>query len=329
VQTIQVICTAHALATVGQRVELCVEGTGAPHEVLSRYGLGEVPGLTLRVLGRGTVASVLWRAAFAAFVARTRGRGVVLARKKRNAREALRIFGRRCSLVLEVHEVDSATGSEPDAWRALEAEVLAGSQAVIVNAEGTLEVLREVHPVLPPVCVSHNAARPAPPPRADGTGIGIVGSVRDDKDPHTVEAVAREVPGLVWVGADRTLDGVTVEPALDYRDVPARLAAFRTLLVPLSPGLFGERLTSPLKLWDALASGVPAVAADTAAVRSAAPGCFVPYTPGDPTSLAAALRRADTDGALRAAVVAEARRRARTWTTRADEIVRFVVGVLA
>jgi glycosyltransferase involved in cell wall biosynthesis len=324
VQSIQVLCTAHALASLGHRVELCVEGTEAGHAILSRYGLPEVPGLRLHVLGSGTVASVSWRLRFAAFVARTRGRGIVLARKKRNAREALRMLGRRFELVLEVHEVDSVTRPDSVAWRALEAEVLRGSRAVVVNAEGTLELLREAHGPVPPALVAHNAARPGVAHRTDGEGIGIVGSVRDEKDPSTVAAVASAVPGIVWVGADRDLPGVRTEPAIDYAAVPERLARFRTLLLPLSPGPFGERLTSPLKLWDALASGVPLVAADTLAVRRAAAGCFVPYAPGDPRSLAEALDRATSDEALRTRIVDAARRRARTWRMRAEEISTFV-----
>jgi glycosyltransferase involved in cell wall biosynthesis len=117
---------------------------------------------------------------------------------------------------------------------------------------------------------------------------------------------------------------VRTEPALPPREIPARLQRFRVLLLPLSPGLFGEQLTSPLKLWDALQSGVPLVAADTAALRAAASGAYVPYTPGDPASLAHALRRAYEDEALRAQVTQRARERARTWAQRASEIEAFV-----
>jgi len=324
VQSIQVLCTAHALASLGHRVELCVEGTEPAHAILSRYGLPQVPGLRLHVVGRGTIASVRWRARFVSFVARTWGEGIVLARKKRNARQALRVFGRGFRLILEVHEVDSVTRPDGAAWRSLEAEVLRGCRAVVANAEGTLELLREAHRIVPPALVAHNAARPGVAPRTDGDGIGIVGSVRDEKDPATVALAARAVPGIVWVGADRDVPGVRAEPAIDYGAVPSRLARFRTLLLPLSPGPFGERLTSPLKLWDALASGVPLVAADTLAIRRAAPGCFVPYEPGDARSLADALHRGTSDEALRRRVVEAARSRARTWTMRANEIATFV-----
>jgi glycosyltransferase involved in cell wall biosynthesis len=90
--------------------------------------------------------------------------------------------------------------------------------------------------------------------------------------------------------------------------------------------LFGESLTSPLKLWDYLASGVPIVGADLPTLRDAAPGAYVPYVPDDAASLERALRLVMTDEPTRAAVLAA--RRVRTWATRAAEVERFVASVL-
>lgn len=321
------------MAARGHRVELCVEGSAPAAEILNYYGLPVVPGLRLHVLPRGTWGSIRYRAAFAAWVAASRGRGVALARRKRHAAWATTWFRGAFRLVMEVHEVDSVQaverGEDPAPWRALEARVLQNAVGVVANAEGTLELLREAHPQLPAAMVAHNAARPAglrPSGGATGGGIGVVGSVRPNKDPATVGAAARliTVP-ITWVGADGPLDpAVRIEPAVAPRDVPARLAQFRTLLLPLSPGLFGERLTSPLKLWDALSAGVPLVAADTDGIRRAAEGAYVPYRPGDAAHLADALERADRDDTLRARVVAAARARARTWDQRAAEIETFV-----
>lgn len=323
-QTLQVVSTAHALAARGHAVELCVEGRKDP---LADLGLDPVPTLALRRLPRGTAGSVAYRAAFAAWAVRTRGEGIALARRKKHAAWALRWLPGAFRLVLEVHEVDSVQaadqGLDPRPWRALEERVLRGAWGVVANAEGTLARLREAHGALPPAVVVHNAARPGVPPSPRGEGIGVVGSVRLYKDPDTVAAVARELP-ITWVGADGPVGAARTEAAVPYRLVPWRLARFRTLLLPLSPGRFGQELTSPLKLWDALASGVPLVAADTAAVRAAAAGAYVPYRPGDPGSLREALVRADRDEALRAEVVAVARRRARTWADRAAEIEAFV-----
>ena len=329
-QSVQVVNAAHAMAARGHRVELCVEGQGTVAEVLAAYGLEPVPTLRLAVLPvRRTLASALYRARFAAWVARTGGRGIALARRKRHADRALRWFGGRFRLLLEVHEVDSAVDREP--WYALEQRVLRGAWGVVANAPGTLALLREVHPVLPPSIVLHNGARPAPPPDPEGEGIGIVGSVRPYKDPETVaRAAERTRERITWVGGHGAPTGgrLRIEAAVPYREVPGRIARFRTLLLPLSPGLFGERLTSPLKLWDALQSGVPLVAADTGAVRAAAEGAYVPYVPGDAGSLADALDRASSDEDLRRTVVARARARARTWGGRAAELEAFADRIL-
>jgi glycosyltransferase involved in cell wall biosynthesis len=336
-QSVQVISSAHALAARGHQVELWTEGVGRPAEVLATYGLEPVPGLRLRVVRFGrTAASIAYRCGFAAWVARTRGRGVAVARRKRHADWALSTFGRRFRLVLEVHEVDSRQaeerGEDPAPHFALERRVLAGSAGVIANAEGTLALLREVHREVPPAIVAHNAARPAMPPSPSASGIGVVGSVRPYKDPETVaRAAALGAPTLRWVGAGDAphlvaagAGRLVTSPGVPYRDVPAVLSGFRVLLVPLSPGTFGERLTSPLKLWDALQSGVPVVAADTPAVRSAAGDAVALYRPGDAHSLRDTLARVHDDEALRAELVARARVRARTWGQRAAEVEAFL-----
>ncbi|MEQ1508307.1 MAG: glycosyltransferase, partial [Myxococcota bacterium] len=277
-----------------------------------------------------TAASVAYRLGFAAWIARTRGRGIALARRKRHAAWAVSTFGARFRLVLEVHEVDSRQAADPAdaaAAHALEATVLRAAWGVIANADGTLSELRDAHRRLPPARVIHNAARPGAVPAADSHGVGVVGAVRPYKDPQTVAAAAAQLDQPVtWVGATVAdgLGDVVVEAPVPYRDVPARIGRFRTLVVPLSPGLFGERLTSPLKLWDALASGIPVVAADTPAIRAAAGDAFLPYVPGDPASLARAITLASTDPAVRASLIARARGRARTWDQRASEVEAFL-----
>jgi glycosyltransferase involved in cell wall biosynthesis len=97
------------------------------------------------------------------------------------------------------------------------------------------------------------------------------------------------------------------------------------LVLPLAPGLFGEQLSSPLKLWDYLASGVPIVAADLPSVRAAAPGAFHPYRAGDPADLARAIREVHTDEALRKRLLGNAI--VRTWDDRAAEIEAFVTAL--
>jgi glycosyltransferase involved in cell wall biosynthesis len=346
-QSVQVLHMAHAMASRGHPVTLAAEplgnGSVGEGEALGFYGLEPVRTLRLRMLPcRRTAASLAWRALVARWVLRNGRRGVVYARSKRYAREVLR-SGIGVRLVLEAHEVDSllATdrGEASSSLRALEAEVLRGAAGVVANSGGTLRLLRSVHPDLPPARALHNGTRCAsvrPRPGA-GEGIGYVGSVRSFKDLDTLARAAAGIEMPVHlVGATpadpeverlRSLSGgrMVIEPPISHRDVIARLAAFRVLVLPVGRGLFGEHLTSPLKLQDYFASGVPVVAADTPAIRDAAGEAFLPYSPGDVDGLCGALTRLYRDEALRRVVLG--RVRVRTWAERAAEVEAFVEGL--
>jgi glycosyltransferase involved in cell wall biosynthesis len=348
---------AHAMASRGHRVTLAAElapGAGraedvlAPgvwrvEDVLAWYGLLPVPTLRLVCLPRSrTLASVAFRAVFAWFMVETRGKGIVTARSKRYAREMIRLCGARLPLFIEAHEVDSLQaaerGEDPRPWRALEEEVFGAARGIVTNAPGTLALLRQAHAGLPPSVAAQNGthASRVRAPHGRGEGIGYVGSVRDTKDLSTLARAAGQLPWPVHlVGPDaaeasdlvRLSEGrLRVEPGLAHRDVPDRLNAFRVLVLPLGKGLFGERLSSPLKLWDYLASGVPMVGADLPALHEAAPGMFHPYAPGDEKALGAAIDAVATDEGLRARLLANVR--VRTWADRAEEVERFVESVL-
>lgn len=336
-QSIQVVHSAHAMASRGHQVTLAVQppsGRPSAADVLDFYGLRPTPTLRLHVLPTGnTAASLAHRALFLAWAVRG---GVVIARSKRYADQALRVAGRRITLILEVHEVDSAQaeerGEDPGPLRTLERRVLEGAAAVVANAPGTLALLRETHGSLPPAIALHNATHPSRirAPSSSGEGIGYVGSYIPGKDLETLAAAAARLPmpvhlvGATGAEALQALAGgrLVLEPPLPHREVPDRLARFRVLALPLAPGLFGERLTSPLKLWDYLASGVPVVGADTRALQEAAGGAFLPYQPGDIGDLASALARMHDDEGLRARVRAASS--VRTWDQRAAELEDFL-----
>lgn len=337
-QSIQVVNAAHALAARGHRVVLAVRPPPGPRpspaDVLAWYGLAPLPTLALAVLpAGGTAAAIAHRALYLGWLVRTRGRGVAIARSKRYAVEAARLGGR---IVLEVHEVDSLQaeerGEDPRPVRALEARALAAAVGVVANAPGTLALLERAHPVLPPAVALHNATHAA---RAramapDAHGVGYVGSYRREKDLETLaRAAARLDLPVHLVGAEGAealqplaRGRLVLEPALPHARVPDRLARFRVLVLPLGRGLFGAHLTSPLKLWDYLAVDVPLVAADTPAIREAAPGCYRPYAPGDADGLARALAEVHGDRNAREAL--RHRPPPRTWADRARELERFL-----
>lgn len=338
-QSIQTLHSAHALAARGHRVTVCVEPSRSgvsQAEVLAFYGLHPVPTLDLRVLPAGrTAASLAFRAEILRWGAK--GPGILYARSIRYAGWASRVLW-RLPLFVEVHEIASLEardqGADPSRFLAAEARVLARASGVVANAPGTLAALREVHPNLPPALAAHNATHPSRirAPREGGEGIGYVGSVRSykalddlaraatllDTPIHLVGATPEEAAPLQEIAGGR----LRIEGPIPHADVPDRLARFRALVLPLSPGRFGDALTSPLKLWDYLASGVPFVGSDTPALRAAAEGMYLPAPPGDPVALASALDRLLRDEALR--VDLRSRIRVRTWDERAAEIERFV-----
>jgi glycosyltransferase involved in cell wall biosynthesis len=164
--------------------------------------------------------------------------------------------------------------------------------------------------------------------------VGYAGSLRTYKGLDTLAAAARELsipvtlvgarPGDPLIAPLQELAGgcLRLEPPLPPAAIPDRLAAFSTLVLPLSAGLFGERITSPLKLQDYLAAGRPIVGADLPTLHSAAPGAFHPYVPGDVASLVTAITEVEQDAALRSRLLAAAS--PRTWTQRAQELADFL-----
>ena len=340
-QSIQILHSAHAMARLGHHVELVAEAShrsgSTPEDVLTFYGLEATPTLTIRLLSGGrTRRSVLYRAHAAAFVLRHGRSGVLICRSKRQAVEARRRFGRRATIVLETHELDSALarerGESDDQWNALEREASRCANAIVANCPGTLTLWRERHS-LPPSIALQNATRldRVRRPNPEATGVGCVGSARNYKDLETILAYAQiSQRRLTWVGSDvpnEAIDcGIDVLGEASHRDIPDLVNGFRVVLLPLSRGIFGEYLSSPLKLWDYMAAGVPIVGADVASLRLAAPGAYLPYTPGDANSLHEAVERAYTDDTIRRELLDAAF--VRTWDQRASEYLHFLEEVL-
>lgn len=310
--SVQSLCSAGGLAESGASVDLLLEPLGevvGRDEVLAYYGVDPALPLGLRWLpARRTWGSFALRAAILRGALEGR---VLRIRSWKLADQVLAVLP-RARVLFEAHEVPSASARDeglPEArigaLLGRERRVLGRLRGLVANAPGTLGLLAEGGP-LPAAQVLHNAARPAGPRGPEGEGVGYLGSLRAYKDLEVVAQAARlaGVPVTV-VGGDPMdpfarrlvdLSGglVTVEPPIAPAAVPGRLRQFQALILPLSPGLFGAALTSPLKLQDYLASGVAFVAADTPAVR-AVTDHFEPYTPGDPASLAQALGRLTQD----------------------------------
>ena len=108
------------------------------------------------------------------------------------------------------------------------------------------------------------------------------------------------------------------------------LARARVGVCPLEPdaSIVSERFTSPLKLLEMMAHGVPVVASDlpvTRAIVTHGESALL-VRPGDPVALANGIRAVLDDGALAHRLAAAARQRvlAFSWQERARRLIDFL-----
>jgi glycosyltransferase involved in cell wall biosynthesis len=151
----------------------------------------------------------------------------------------------------------------------------------------------------------------------------IVGGLAGEPDLERVRALAdRVAPGRVEFAGQ--VDPPRVAPLLRRADV---------LALPNTPGRVSAAYTSPLKLFEYMASGRPIVASDLPALREVLrPSAnAVLVEPGDAAALAAGLARVLGDAALAARLAAQAREDVREWTwdrraERVDALIESVAG---
>jgi len=338
-QTIQVVHTCHALAQAGFEVTLLADSAAptSAAEALDLLGLQPHPALHLHLCPiQNLPAAGLW---FRGQVLKwwVGAPGVVLARDKRRLLQALRFLPKRHRIVLETHELDSALAAESGhasiAIQELEIQALARADALVANCGGTLAAWQAAYPDQLPACTSviHNATAPDrmrahQPPSAPV--LRYVGSLRSYKGLNQLVAYVDALPApLEFIGGtedERAVlpESIQARAPVPYREVPDLLASASVLLLPLSDNLFGRALTSPLKLWDYLATGTPIVAADLPSVREilTQAGAEVRlYPPDDPDALIQAIEKALLDPPRNPSV--------RTWEDRATDLTPVLRGL--
>lgn len=394
-RAVQVLHTAHALASQGCRVTLAVGR--APRsglsEILAGYGLAphpnlkirplptlRLPGLPLAAYVHPRLAAWNWSYGLAALLvlrllpAAWRPR-LVLARDPRLAWlfiKARRLTG--VEVAYEVHELFSTRAREPlnvgaafprppgdslpipftrtPRVRRLEETVLRDAAHLITLTETCRQLLLEEYGVPPErVLVAPDAVAEVPtelPPRpADARRVVYAGQLYPWKGVSTLIRALTLVPEvrLKIVGGmspddehGSALRQLAVEQGvaerieftglLPHRQVAGAIAGAAAAVLPLPDNPMSRYFTSPLKLFEYMAAGLPIVASDLPALREVLQhernALLAP--PDDPAGLADALRRLLSEPALaeRLRRQAHADVAGRTWSARAASILRAI-----
>jgi glycosyltransferase involved in cell wall biosynthesis len=354
----------HAWARLEERLDL-----GRALEEI----LGRPPPASLRVHGllacHKGLAGLVYRTRLFARLARPgASRTVFLGRSRRHTLALLRarrLLGSRARVVYEFHNVESELAREAgEAVRA--AEIAAEEREIAARADGLWaigrpladDVARLLAPPRPPAVIEDGVdvacfrgAGERALTRTETTTLLYAGSL------HAHKGVDDLLAALALLPEDVRLRIVGGHPAAELErlrraaaaaglgervcftglvppaDVRRHMEASDLILLPAGRGPRGERYTSPLKLFEAMASGVPIVAAPTPALTSIlADGSTAFLASGsDAAALARAVERARAGRAEARAVgrAAAAAADAYDWSRRARRILAFVAALSA
>jgi hypothetical protein len=324
-QSIQVFRTCLALAERGHTVSLFAN-RGQDHTNLwAAMGAAPHPNfrLTVAPVSHPGLAGLWFRRQLAQWWAGSPG--LIIARDKRRLLAAVDRHGKRSHrIILETHGLESLLKPEQADCRTVESRCLTVADALVANCGGTLHAWQDAHTVEQPAWVSHNATHLSPISDTDPREFALVlGSMRENKGVTALLTAARDCPfAISWVGgtsaerrAHSRIDGLSLLPPIPHGAIHNTLASARVLIAPLGDNIFSRQLTSPLKLWDYLATDKPIVTARTPATEEIATytdTAFHFYQPDNIPSIHAALTRAWHAPRRRPFI--------RSWDTRAAEL---------
>ena len=246
--------------------------------------------------------------------------GWIIARDKKRLLQIAPLLPTRHRIVLESHELDSILNSD-GTWHSIEQRCLNIIDVLICNCGGTLQLWVSEHRDLPPSFVVHNATnhQDTSNPFYSGT-IRSFGSHHDYKAADWLAKVAKSSPHTIelfgsW-DSSSSPGSIRISPPLTGQELTIKIANSSALLLCLGDNIFGQYLSSPLKLWDYLASHRPIIAPSLASVQEIvnkmkAQGVHY-YQPQDATSFTNACTQA-LQAAPRVPVI-------RNWDKRAEEL---------
>ena len=362
---IQTIETAHALARRGVEVDLVVRRTdGRSDEAcLEFFGLSPHPDLRLRRIS-APFGKWSFLAAALGLLVRARGRwDFVYTRDLVLADLALRLS--TVPLIYEAHTVAAVFAEEhghlygadrapsPAKLSRLdkrERRVCRDAGGVVTITGALLKALEDRHGKIASSRVVPDGSRlPEKLPAFEGVHsparVYYIGQLYPWKGVDVLVEAMRHVNGaeLVIVGglpperdldrvkrlaASLSLDRVRFRGFVPPPELPAERANADLFVIPILDSTTARLFTSPLKLFEAMASGRPVVASDLPSIREVLTheenSLLVP--PGDARALAAAIERllGDRDLPRRLASRAFEDVKAYSWDRRAEAISRFL-----
>ena len=325
-QAIQVLRTCHALAEHGYEVTLIANRGSGVDTCFDRMGISAHPNLQVLVspLSHPGLTGLWFRRQLARWWLGPPG--LVLARDKRRLLAAVQAHGKRSHrIILETHGLESLIKPEAVDALSVERQCIAIADGIVANCGGTLAAWKNAHAVNRSTLVSHNGTHVREGLTSHREDFCLVlGSMRTNKGVNGLLSAAAKLPyELRWVGgtdAERARFGlpehVKLLPPVDHANIEELIAKARVLIAPLGDNIFSQQLTSPLKLWDYLATTQPIVTADTpctAEIAALSNSQFHLYQPDDDASI--------THTITAAWDAPDRRPFRRTWAMRAEELI--------
>lgn len=255
-------------------------------------------------------------------------------------------------VVYEAHEAfaDTAKPSKHQATAEVEAAVVRSAAGVVCNSQATADRLLTLYGPIERLLVLPNGVTPLTdlPQKPWGDchrHIVYAGSFFGWKGVADLVAAAAELKGfhIILIGGEpeqierlravlpTTGASIEILPRLPHTEVMARIAAGCIAVLPNRPDP-DSTFTSPIKLFEYMASGCAVVASELPSIREIlGPDEAVWFEAGNPASLAAALKAIGSDCA-RAKTMGERLREKSagyTWEGRARKLKAFVEEIVA
>ncbi|MCG6553366.1 MAG: glycosyltransferase family 4 protein [Candidatus Magnetominusculus sp. LBB02] len=356
---IQIINTASALAKTGADVKLLTGGSLNADALLNHYGLSKHPLLEVVFLpmirkdeGAGVSIGMVFHAALVIYLARKRkDDGIIFVRHIKTARALMRFrMFCRMPVVFEAHEIFHLTTEKIRKRRRIyqhEADVYRACGAVVAITESLRTDLVKIFSLdgIPSVTIP-DAVRgdmlTTAVPYEQRKFIFYVGGLYSYKGVDLLIKAMAALPDetLVIAGGGQRLDElrqmafsmglsarITFTGQLRHSDVCTYLKQAKIAVIPnLKESV--SMYSSPLKMFEYMASNIPIVAADIPGIREVLTDgkTAVFFTPGDVQSLRAALKTLieRPEKAKEIAVAAHTLSKRFTYEHRAQRIIDFL-----